>query len=353
MLHDNNTPFAALAFDQWHPNGSTMAVVSARARITVAQDGSQFYDPDVELMLADKFAGDPHKTPLLSVNDLIPFKPAADVTLAATLHAAEPTAELRGQVRIGDRSTTLRGVGERKWFYDKRWRLSDPEPIQSLDVCYTKASGGRIIGDPDGEVDPDNPIGAGVIHPEFTPQSRDYAAPQIDDPNDPIASNISRRPRAVGFGAVPPWWARRLAFAGTYDQDWEDTVHPRLPVDFDYRHYQIAPSDLVLNSYIQPGMTLETFGLRPNGAAFAFQIPDIVAVARFSFVDGREVRARLHIDGLHLDLTQDIPTYDLTMRTWIETCPSLYRVDLDVMTQKEAAELRLPVAGHEGLVEAA
>ncbi|WP_421703755.1 DUF2169 family type VI secretion system accessory protein [Aliiroseovarius sp.] len=352
MLHDNNTPFAALAFDQWHPNGSTMAVVSARARITIAPDGAQFYVPDVELVLADKFAGDPHKTPLLLVNDLIPYKPSADVTLAATLQAAEPTTSLLGQVRAGDRTTTIRGVGERKWFFDTRWRLSDPEPIQSLDVCYTKASGGRIIGDPDGEVDPENPIGAGVVHPEYTPKSREYVAPQIDDPNDPITGDINSRPRVVGLGAVPPWWARRLSFAGTYDKEWEDNVHPRLPTDFDYRHYQVAPSDLVLNGYILPGMTVETSGFRPNGAAFSFQIPDIAAVARFSFTDGREVWARLHIDGLHLDLTQVTPTYDLTMRTWIETCPSLYRVDLDVMTQKDAADLRLPVSGHEGLIEA-
>lgn len=351
MLHDNNTPFAALAFDQWHPNGATMAVISARACILVNPDGSQAYVPDVELVLADEFAGDPHKTALRMVNDLIPFKPSADVTLAARLQAAEPMDELVGDVRVGGRVAQLRGRGERTWFYDRRWRLSDPDPIQSVDVCYTKASGGRIIGDPDGEVDVANPIGAGVVHAEFTPQSREFAAPQIEAIGDPVTEDINRQPRAVGFGPVPPWWARRLAFAGTYDKDWEDNVHPRLPKDFDYRHYQIAPTDLVLDQYLMPGMAVQTTGLRAEGAAFGFQIPDIVPVARFSFTDGREVRARLHIDGLHLDLQHDVPVYDLTFRAWIETCPSLYRVDLDVMTLKDAAGLYLPVSGLEGLVE--
>ena len=353
MLHDNNTPFAALAFDQWHPNGATMAVISARARITVGSDGQQFYDPDVELVLADEFAGDPHKTPLLMVNDLIPYKPGADVTLAATLQGVEPVDALLGTVGVGARTATLRGTGARKWFYDKRWRLSDPDPIQSLDVCYTKASGGRIIGHPDGEVDPANPIGAGIIHPDFTPQHMEFAAAQIEWASDPITSDPMHRARAAGFGPIPPWWKQRLAFAGTYDKDWEDNVHPRLPKDFDYRHYQTAQSDLVLDNFITPGTAFQTNGLRPGGVEFGFQIPDIVPVAKFSFVDGREIRVRLHIDGLHLDLKKETPVYDLTFRAWIETCPSLYRVDLDVMTQRDAAKHQFPISGSEGLIEAA
>lgn len=330
-----------------------MAVVSARARITVAPDGSQFYDPKVELILADEFLGDPHKTPLLVVNDLIPYKPSADVTLAATLHSPEPCDILTGTVQVGARTVTLQGKGERKWFYDKRWRLSDPEPIQSLDLSYTKASGGRIIGHPDGEVDPANPIGAGVIDPDFTPRHMEFAAPQIEWPSDPIRNDATYRARTAGFGPVPPWWQQRLAFAGTYDKAWEDNVHPRLPADFDYRHYQTAPSDLVLDDYLTPGIAIKTQGLRPHGAEFGFEVPDIIPVAVFSFTDGREVQVRLHIDGLHLDLKSETQSYDLTFRAWIETCPSLYRVDLNVMTTPEAAQLHLPISGPEGLTLAA
>jgi len=109
MLHDNHTPLAALAFDQWHPNGSTMAVVSARARVKIGPDGTQSYDPDVELVLADMFEGDPHKTPMIAVNDLIPYKPAGDVTVRGALFAKEPTEALQGRIRVHQREVAVQG----------------------------------------------------------------------------------------------------------------------------------------------------------------------------------------------------------------------------------------------------
>lgn len=352
MLHDNNTPLAALGFEQWHPNGANMAVVVARARIRVEPDGSQFFVPDAELVLADEFNGDPHKSPMQRCNDLIPFKPSADVTLQADIHAPEPSEFVTGAVQMGETYQSIRGCGPRHWFFDKGWRLSQPEPTAHVPVSYDLASGGRIIGHPDGDVDPRNPIGAGVIHEDFTPKTVELRAPQIDSETAPILLNQDKVSAPQGLGPLPPWWQARQQFTGTYDDQWMADVHPRLPEDFDYRHYQVAHPNLVLKHYLLPGMLLQTAGFRPGGSAFNIQLPDIMPFATFSFTDGRTVQARLHLDGLHIDLRAAEPTYDLTWRSWIETCPALHRVDLDMDLSARVHAMNLPVSGLDGLIAA-
>lgn len=352
MLHDNNTPLAALGFEQWHPNGANMAVIVARARIRIEPDGAQFFEPETEPVLADEFVGDPHKTAMLRCNDLIPFKPFADITIQADLHAAQPAQFITGAARIGETMQTIRGCGARHWFYDKKWQLSEPEPITNIPVSYDLASGGRIIGDPDGDVDPRNPIGAGVIHQDYTPKTIELRAPQIDSETASITADPLNVPDPQGFGPIPPWWKARQQFVGTYDDAWLEKVHPRLPQDFDYRHYQVAHPNLVAPHYLSPGMTLQTVGLRPGGGIFDIQLPDVMPYATFSFTDGRQVQTRLHLDGLHLDLRSETPVYDLTWRSWIETCPALHRVDLDMGRSETVMGMSLPVSGVDGLVAA-
>ena len=351
MLHNNNTPLAAIGFEQWHPNGATMAVISARGRIRIEEDGLQYFEDGVDLVLADEFAGDPHKTAMLRCNDLIPFKPSADITLNANLYGQESSRFLQGTVRIGDRHVAIRGCGPRHWYHDDRWRLSTPDPISELHLCYTRATGGRVVGHPDGDADPRNPIGTGVIHPDYTPKTVEVRAPQIVSGTDAASLNPEIPPDPAGFGPVSPWWQARQQYVGTYDDNWIANVHPRLPIDFDYRHYQVAHPDLVLPHYLLPGMVLQTEGLRPNGQNIDIHIPDVVPYARFGFTDGREVPVRLHLDGMHLDLTTPVPTYDLTWRAWIEICPAFYRVDLDMARSARVAAMSLPVSGTDGLME--
>lgn len=352
MLADNNTPLAALGFEQWHPDGRTMAAVVVRARLMLHADGNVTFADAQDLILADAFGTDPHRSSMTEVGDLVPFRPAADVTVRGSLHVSEPATVLTAGIMVDAQSAVLRATGPRQWHYDKRWRLGDPDKVTEVSLCYTLTTGGRIIGHPDGEVDARNPIGAGVIDPAFAPKSVALRAAQITSGDTELSADPDDTPPPAGFGAMSPWWQARACHAGTYDEEWQRTTHPRLPRNFDYRFYQAAHPGLIMPGYLYPGMPVQTFGLWPGGGAVNFILPDIVPVARFGFTDGREVAVRLHMDGLHLDLTGPQPCYDLTWRGWIEACPALYRADLDMMRWHEAAPLRLPVSCVDGLMEA-
>ena len=71
-------------------------------------------------------------------------------------------------------------------------------------------------------------------------------------------------------------------------------------------------------------------GLIPGGGALAFALPGVAVVAHHQWIDGREVHARLTLDGLHLDLrAPDGPwTAELTWRGWMVQCPAYHGASL-------------------------
>lgn len=346
MLTDNATPFAAIGFEQWHRDGPTMAVVAVRGSYIVDPDGALSLADKQAIVLADEFAGDPHRSPLVRPSDLVPFKPATDVTFLGDLVSGDGAAHpvLEGAITVGGRRVTICGTGVRHWeAKGETWNLSEPEPTDRIALCYTHANGGRLIGNPNGAADPRNPIGTGLIDPAFSPKGCDFAAPRLFWPQDPIHDDFSAPPFPATFGPMAPWWRTRQQHAGSYDDEWVSDRHPRLPADFNYAFYNCAHPALLFPGYLAGSMSLELCNLGTAGK-MSVHLPEEVPVARFSYSDGREVSVALNLDGVHLDFRNTPWQLDLTWRGWIDTCPSFYRADLEVMTQAEslAATLLTP-----------
>ncbi|SOC21948.1 hypothetical protein SAMN05877809_1203 [Rhodobacter sp. JA431] len=339
MLHDNTTPLAAIGFEQWKPDGTRMAVIAARGSFEI--DGGLIrYAGKQDLVLADKYEGDPHRTPMVRCSDLIPFKPAADVTVLGAFQAPEPVPDLHAGLRVRTVEKHLRATGPSHWFHQGHWQRSTPEPVTHVALDWRLAAGGRLIGEPEGAVDPRNPIGAGVAHPDYTSEKLTLPAPQIFSEAHPIGPDPTRPSEPEGFGPVSPWWQARARYAGTYDKLWEEQHHPLLPRDFDYRFYQIAPPGLQVPGYLHPGDRVQAYGLLPGAAMLDFMLPDLAPFAKFSFTDGREVVAQLHLDGLHIDLREGV-RFDLTWRAWAPICPRFWRIDLDLGRYDEVAAMGL------------
>lgn len=123
-----------------------------------------------------------------------------------------------------------------------------------------------------------------------------------------------------------------------------------MPADFDYRFYRVAHPNLILPRLIgDERVKLE--GLVPGGGWLDFDLPGVAIVAHHRWYDGRKARARLTLDGLHLDLRAPEPPWrvDLVWRGCIATCPSYQGAVIEAVPLAEA--VGLPASGEHGLEE--
>src|SRR5262249_23183462 len=83
----------------------------------------------------------------------------------------------------------------------------------------------------------------------------------------------------MAFGPIGRAFLQRLAFAGTYDQQWLDNVFPFLPGDFDDRYFQAAPSDQQF-PYPHGGELVVLTNLTPQGQT-TFRLPRLLVPVEF------------------------------------------------------------------------
>lgn len=373
MLGYNDTPFAAIGFEQRHRNGDPMAVVAVRGSYELSPDGSLALATKQGLVLSDTYQGDPFTTPLVRVSDLIPFKPATDITIIGSTYAPNNAATSWDfGIGVDNAWHMLRCHGERHWqclnasrvraafavgaghgqprhVGLSRWQLSKPLLASEIALDYALAAGGEILGAPRYQVDLNNPRGRGRLHAHYVPMDEPIAAPLIESKDEPLVDPYAV-PDAKGTAPVPPEWRWRHRFAGTYDEVWKRERAPLLPKDFDYRFYQSAHPDLIWDGYLRGDEQITLMNLTPGMEHVRFRLNTIVPVANFQWLDGREVTARLRLDGLHLDLRGDAPwRVDLTWRTWVAICPRYFKVDLRLESLNSSLLGDLPVAGEFGL----
>jgi hypothetical protein len=106
-------------------------------------------------------------------------------------------------------------------------------------------------------------------------------------------------PTPQGFGPLQPHWAPRRNFAGTYDQAWQDTRHPRLPTDFDPRFYHSVLPDQWAT--LVGGEPVEILNASIDGP-IKFRLPQLIVNARTNI--GRDRHdTRLRIVGIAIDAT--------------------------------------------------
>ena len=356
MLIRNDTPFAAQGFGDLHRDGVRMAVVCVSGSYQIAADGALQLANEQKIALADVYEGDPNRTPLVRVGDLIPYKPAADVTVLGTAHAprGEPAQSWEVSITVGGRRVALRVHGPRKWEptlvrLKPTWKLGPAVPVVSVPLDYRLASGGYIAGDPEGGFDPRNPLGPGLFHTDWTPRGKPLRAPQIDSLRVPVTEPFAT-PQPQGFGPIPPDWLWREKHLGTRDETWQRERCPQMPADLSYRCFQTAHADLILPRLVGDE-TVRLDGMIPGGGSLAFALPGIALVAHHQWYDGRAVDARLTLDGVHLDLrTPDGPWLaDLAWRGWVARCPAYRGATLEAVPLADAAGLSF--SGEYGLEE--
>jgi hypothetical protein len=346
MLGANNTPFSAIGFQQIHRNGSDMAVIAVRAAFGLKQNVLQIDDVQ-SIILVDEYGGDPQSTPLLRVSDLIPFKPAADITVIADSYPPEDGDAQKGWlagVRLGDYRYAIRVHGARRWA-----RMGDAlvpgraDTMAPMSIDYRHSWGDLAIGELPGNPPPLNPLG--VRRPASAAELLPMA--QIESSKEDYSQPFAARP-FQGFGPIPPFWRDRQKFAGTYDDQWLKSRHPLLPEDFDYRFYQCAHPRLICDGYLRGDETFELFRLSQLESV-EFSLPAVQPFARFLWNDDRQVAMNLNLDGVHINARSPDIMIDLTWRGWLPICPNFFRIDLDCRPLDDTSIEAMPFSGIDGL----
>ncbi len=349
---ENRTPFSALAFSQFHRDGTDMAVLAVRGSFHLVPGAPLVLAPrQHELEFADRYEGDPAHGLLVRTCDLVPFRPAADLTILGASWApqgVEARSWLTG-VRLGRLEKVLRVHGPRVWHCTARqkdddthaasggtkdWALSPARPVKAVALDWRGAFGGAIPGTGDRQAPVDvhrhNPIGCGIVDTQHSPQDADIPAPCIEDPADPVLDWRRHDYVPQGFAPLPPVWRPRQQFTGTFDDAWLEAKHPLLPDDFDYRFYQYAAPGLIHEERLNGDEELQLLHMHPAHSHIQVWLPGLRLSAAAHWTDGEAAALEMTLDGVHVDMNSDPASVYLTWRCWLPKRSGIQLMELRI-----------------------
>ncbi len=310
-------------------------------------------DEQRPIQLTDEYWAEPNESSVKYASEVHPSKLNSDVILIGQACAPDgaPVSELDVRLAVGRVEQRVRVFGDRVW---ERGRPSAPKPFVSMPLRFERAYGGvqtvttqaasdslfergagRLLGNSrffqthiaSGEVTEEvvaceqNPLGVGFTAGQLRTDAEGLPLPNLEDPNQLIAS-MDDRPQPVGFGAVAAAWQPRLSYVGTYDEVWQQTRAPYLPADFDARFFNVAHPKLIYPGFLQGGETLELINLRREGP-LALTLPQLSPSVRID-LDNQHHQAAFNLETLLIDTEADC--FSLTWRAEMPVDKSLPKV---------------------------
>lgn len=220
--------------------------------------GDEFYPGDEEKIGSPRYA-----------SDFACHKPRADMLLVGSCHApgCRPVSSCPATFRVGDKSKTLAVFGNRHW--EKHWlswKATEPEPFTRMDLRYENCFGGEKF--------PANPSGQGFAEKSDGAGGKNWPLPNVEDPARLIESS-GNRPAPAGFGPLGKMWALRHGKLGTYKGSYLKTRWPWFPEDFDWTHFNAAPTEMQLDGFLRGDERLVCENLHPKHARYESQLPGI------------------------------------------------------------------------------
>ena len=265
---------------------------------------------------------DPATSSIKFPSDVCDFKPGTDVVLVGDAHPRPGSPHVDVSLRMGPVAKTVRAHGLRVWQRGMFGGLvpGPAMPLRApLPLVYELAWGGLDTSVPEKPLgEPRNYVGRGIArHPA---RLVNQPAAQLELPNKPIGE---RGNVPASFGAIHRHWQPRVAFGGTYDQQWTETRMPLLPVDFDHRFNVCVPHDQWSPTPLSPSEPIEVAGATEDGL---WQVRLPAEEPRFSSIIAGERRTHAtHLDTVLIDARER--RIELTWRVSIRTPSKLELID--------------------------
>lgn len=321
----NQTGFAGTVFASPDPDGVDTLFTVVKATFDLA-DGVRPSEQQVPVVMADEFHGDPAASSIRVPADIALVKPATDVVLLGHAYApgGRPTWYMDVSLMAGPLFRAIRVFGDRVWESSGTgYAPSSPQPFQSMPLVWELAFGGTDAGRHGPAGLAANPVGRGFHAADGATPVPGRPLPNLEDPADPITS-WKQTPAPAGFGPVAAHWEPRRAFAGTYDEAWQQKRAPFLPADFDPRFFQIAPPGSCLPAgYFLGGEVIDVRGATPDGV-LRFALPAVGVQITYSVAGSAEVRPA-HLDTVIIE--PDAGRIVLVWRAALQCDKKLLKVD--------------------------
>ena len=298
-------PLATLFFKHWSVEDTEDGIVIAKASFVQDETMRWIAQPAPELVLEDRYLGDPAFSPLMQEQDTAPGKLGTDLFLQAT--ARSPDGKLLPEwpvsLTVADRlhyGVQVRGPSH--WTYRrlKGWFRTSPELVSEVPISYDLAFGGASPGSDGGMVTfENNPSGLGFATPMRLEDGSDFAAPQIGLLPEFMGTDPLAEMGVHGFGPIAKSWLPRRSDAGTFDDQWKETRHPRLPKDYSLAFWNAAPKALQFNPPLMGNEQLHVQGIAHDGPV-ALQLASVTCSLRLG--QGDADICPMVLDTLALDL---------------------------------------------------
>ncbi len=267
----NNTPFESSLALFPNSQGIDTLYIIVKATFNIGQKWT-LADEQKPPQAEDEYWGDdPASSSIKAASDMHIGKPATDIIM--TGHAWAPEGRQLSQMdvslSVGNVNKTVRVFGDRQW---NDGAVSRPVPFTSIPLIYEKAFGGLHVQDGNiisGEAR--NPVGCGYSGKRKAKEMEGQPLPNLEDPRQ-LIQNTGDIVTPAGFSAISPNWQPRLTYAGTYDENWQKTQAPYLPLDFDQRFFNMAHPDLIYPEFIKGGEPVRIEGAHQAGT-IQFNIP--------------------------------------------------------------------------------
>lgn len=280
----NETPFGAELMLLADKQGVDTLFTVVKATFTIGESLS-VAEKQVPVTLADEHYGEPEVSSIRTPSDVALHKPGTDVLIIGSACAPDerPVWHMDVSASVGSVSKTVRVFGDRVWNQNGPAATMEwVAPFVRMPLVWERAFGGSDITDAGPAAEPRNPVGTGFRASGGRKAMAGAPVPNVEDPWA-LITGPGDAPAPAGMAAIAPAWLPRRAFAGTYDDQWQQSRAPYLPEDFDLRFFQVAAPGMVSSRPLVGGEPVRLRGFTPGGS-LDFYLPVLT------------VRATYHVD---------------------------------------------------------